>query len=661
MNIKITHAWLADYLETDATPEEIRKDLSLCGPSVESIQEAGNDTVYDIEITSNRIDTASVIGIAQECQAILPMFGKKAVLKNNPLTAHTFSPIDNRVGTPLDIRIEDPSLCPRFAAIVLEVRENSPSPAFMKERLNAVGIKSMGAVIDISNYLMMTLGQPTHVFDYDRIRDGRMIMRQSRKGEVVTTLDEKKIALPGGDIVMEDGSGELFDLCGIMGGLNSSFTQDTKRVVLFVQTYDKQRIRKTSMKTGQRTLAATFFEKGLDEELVEPTLAYGVKLLEKYAGGKVASALYDIYPRRVHPKKVTSSYGEVSRQIGVDIGLDKVRQILVALGFGVEVKGDNLEITVPSFRTNDISITEDIVEEVARVYGYHRIPGVLPPPAYVRQPPETEKLFVFQHKIKLFLKHLGLIETLNYSMISQALISDLKLELAEHLNVSNTLSEDIKYLRRSLLPSLIKNMRENEGKREVIRLFEVAKIYPKREGNLPDESYRVAIAANTSYRDLKGIVESLLNELNVAGVSFDKTDHELLAGSNACGVSMDGERAGTFGMLRETLQDAVGLKKHVYLAELSFDMLAQHAKNVAVYRPIRPFAVIKLDLTIPHTRTYQEIVTNTRRQSGLLQKVELLSEFEGKITLRFYFGSDTENITEETAKKELAALSANLS
>jgi len=255
MNIKITHNWLLEYLDTDATPLEIQKYLSLCGPSVESVEKTEDgDYVYEIEITSNRIDSASVFGVALECQAILPMFGKRAKLILNPLEKYRFEKIETRHASSLQVTIKNPSLCSRFSAVVLDNVKAIPSPDFIQKRLRAIGIKVINNVVDISNYLMVTFGQPTHVFDFDKIGKHTMIMRESKKGESIVTLDEKKVELPGGDIVIEDGNGELIDLCGIMGGLNSSFTDKTKRVLLFVQTYNKQLIRRTSMLTGQRTI-----------------------------------------------------------------------------------------------------------------------------------------------------------------------------------------------------------------------------------------------------------------------------------------------------------------------------------------------------------------------------------------------------------------------
>src|SRR3989344_7814165 len=242
-----------------------------------------------------------------------------------------------------------------------------------------VGIKSINNIVDISNYLMIGLGQPTHIFDYEKIGKGIMKMRTSRRGEKIITLDEKEIILPGGDIVIEDGNGDLIDLCGIMGGLNSSFTDKTKRVLLFVQTYNKQLIRRTSMLTGQRTIAATYFEKGLDEERVEPTTIYGVELLEKYAGAKMASQIYDIYPNPYKPKKLSLSLNDVQRIIGIVLPKEQVIKILSGLGFKYHLDHEPARLAtrsvagrrtkmllfgVPSYRNRDVNIKEDLIEEV---------------------------------------------------------------------------------------------------------------------------------------------------------------------------------------------------------------------------------------------------------------------------------------------------------
>lgn len=622
MNIKITYNWLLEYLDTDATPDQIRECLSLCGPSIESVNKVGDDYVFDIEITSNRIDTASVIGIAQEAQAILPMFGKKAKFKSNPLIKYRFTDLVKEFVAKKELKIEitDSKLCPRFTAIVIDNVKIGSSPKFISERLIACGIKSINNVVDISNYLMLALGQPVHVFDYDKIKNHKMIMRESKKGEKIVTLDEKEVTLPGGDIVMEDGSGKLIDLCGIMGGLNSAINDKTTSVILFVQTYDKSKIRKTTMSTGIRTIAATFFEKGLDLQRVEPTLVYGVELLKKYAQGKIASKLYDIYPNHNHNKKLKIKLDLFEKLIGVKIKQEKIIEILINLGFAVENDNHILSLTIPTFRTIDINIPEDIIEEVARVYGYQNVPSVLQPSVYVDQPKEMEDIFVFQNKIKIFLKHLGLNEVINYSMVSKDQLVQFGLKSKDHLRLSNTLSKDIEYLRTCLAVSLLKNIKDNIGKKEVLRLFEVSKVYLPKKGELPNEIYKIAIATNTNYFDLKGIVEAIYQELNI--------NHLTLPG--------------------------IIEKDAVFICEMDFQTLIDNCQLVPKYIPLHPYAVIKLDKTfrIGPNYTY-EAIFELARESKLLQKIEVVTLYQNKLTLRFYYSSPERNITEEEAKKEL--------
>ncbi len=634
MNIKITYNWLLDYLDTDATPDEMQKYLSLSGPSIERVEKVGNDYVFDVEITSNRIDTASVIGIAQEAQAILPMFGKVAKLKKNPLTECKFENIvganfnspDKRAiqESPLRVKIIDPNLVSRFTAIIFDQIVIKESPDFIKERLTSVGIKVINNVVDISNYLMITLGQPIHMFDYDKIKDNLMIVRESKKGEKLITLDEKEITLPGGDVVIEDGSGNLIDLCGIMGGLNSAITPETKRVLLFVQTYNKSKIRKTTMITGQRTIAATFFEKGLDEERVEATTVTAIQLIEKYCAGKIASKIQDIFPTPYKGKVIEIRKDKFEKLIGVKIELKIVKQILLNLGFLVKEKNDKFFVTVPSHRKYDVVIEEDLIEEVARIYGYHNIPSVLQPIVYVDQPKEMEDIFVFQNKIKLLLKHLGLNEVINYSMVSKDQLVDFELDPKKHLRLSNTLSKDIEYLRTCLTVSLYKNIIDNTGKKEILKLFEIGKTYQQQTGKLPNEIYKIGIATNTDYFDLKGIIEAIYKELNINELNVPEI------------VEKDG----------------------VFMAEINFKKLVKSYQPIPKYKPIHPYAVIKLDKTFeisPHT-TYA-VVRQKAFQSKLLQKIEIVTLYQNKLTLRFYYSSSDRNITEEEAKKELEKIS----
>lgn len=675
MNIKITYNWLLEYLDTDATPADLQKYLSLSGPSIERVDKIDDDYVFDIEVTSNRIDMASVFGIAQEAQAILPQYGFKAKLRYNPLTKYTF---DNLKAEPnhhkkLEIKIQNPEVCPRFTALVFSNVQIKQSPDIMRKRLEMVDINSLNNVIDISNYLMVALGQPTHMFDYDKIQGGKMIVRESKKGEKLITLDGREFELPGGDIVIEDGSGKLIDLCGIMGGENSSITEDTTTIVFFVQTYDKRKIRKTSMLTGQRTMAATYFEKGLDPARVENTLVYGVDLLNEMTGGTADSPLYDIYPHPRKEKIVHTYLSDIQHVMGIPIEEQKVIKILEHLGFKIHRTEDEelaypdgvkFDVTVPTFRTDDVSIKEDIAEEVARVYGYANLPSNIAPMVYIKQPREIERLFTLQQKTKYMFKHMGLNEVLNYSMISQDLIAKLGLDEHAHLKLANTISKEIEYMRLSLIPSLVANMKANQGKRDTLTFFEIAKVYPKRAGDLPDEQYKLAIGVTTDFYDLKGIVESLLAEYHIRNYAFIPSQEKLFAPHIQAELvdTKTKKRIGLIGKLNRQAKAQMELTIDTYYVELDFAFITDNYHVVEPYIEPTQYAVIKLDMNVPvKGKTFADIAEASKKASKLLINVEYVSSYNETYTIRFYFSSSERNITDEEAKKELESIVKRIS
>jgi len=265
MNILVPDSWLREFLITKATPDQIKEYLSLCGPSVERMHKEDGEVIYDIEVTGNRPDSMSILGIAREAAAILPRFGIAAKLINDPYDIKVKSQ-KSKVKSEKKLHIiTDPVLNPRWTSVIIDNVNVVPSPAWLKKQLEATGIRSLNTIVDVTNYIMRAYGQPVHAFDYDQVlpKNGvpTMILRASTKGERVITLDGKTHNLPGDDIVIEDGSGRLIDLCGIMGAQNSSVKSSTKTIVLFMQTYEPTHIRKTSMSLTHRTEAAGLFLK----------------------------------------------------------------------------------------------------------------------------------------------------------------------------------------------------------------------------------------------------------------------------------------------------------------------------------------------------------------------------------------------------------------
>lgn len=659
MNIKITHNWLLDYLDTDATPLEIQKYLSLCGPSVERIEEVNGETVYDIEITSNRIDTASVLGIAREAAAILPQFGKKALLRKSTLSA----PKDIKDTVELSI-VDSDGVCRRLLGIVMEVGGVKSSPEHMAKRLLATDMRSLNNIVDVTNYVMTEIGHPTHVFDYERIATHKLILRHAKKNEEIITLDEKKYLLDETDIIIDDGTGRVIDLPGIMGTANSVVTNDTKRILFFIESNDPVSIRRTSMRYGIRTMASTINEKNPDPELAYTAFLRGIELFQEVASAKALTSIIDIYPVQATTLEITTSKSFIDSKVGVTIPLKTIISILTNLEFTVKVVDDEkLIITVPTHRVSDVTIPEDIVEEVARVYGYFRIPSALQAPAYVAQPKETELLFQYQYTVKSYLKNRGLSEAMNYSATSLELLQSFDIDKLDHLHITNSISEEIKYLRRSLIPSLVRNIKQNEGFVEKIKLFEVAKTYiPKKEG-LPDEEFMLSIAVNTSLDDLKRIIFGLFDELNIE-MGIIQTGggcHPFFLDSVEGHIVVNKKIFGSFGQVKPQLCRNVGIQeKSVFAAELSFKELMRSARVMPHYKSFSQYAHITQDLTIKKVGSFAEIKRNVLNASPLLESVNLKDSYQDSITLRLVFTNKSRNITEDEVKSEIETIKKGL-
>lgn len=651
MNILITHSWLKDYLRTEATPEQVAKYLSLCSQSVERVTHRGNDTIYEIEITTNRPDCLSVIGIARELAVILPQNGIKATFVDNmpkSIAHHTKS-------LPLHIKIENPSLCPRFSAIIFDNVQCHPSPKTVKERLENVGIRSLNNVIDISNYLMVDLGQPMHTFDYDKIGKSTMLLRESRVNETIVTLDGQTRKLPKGVIVIEDGNGRTIDLCGIMGGENSAVDKNTKRVLLFVQTYDPSRIRKACQALSFRTDAAARFERGVDPEGVIPAIKKAKEMFYQIANGKPASKIIDIYP---DPQKFPSILFDLKKsnnRLGTDINAKKATAILKGLGFTIKnQKEGKMTIVPPHWRLNDIAIQEDITEEVARIWGYHNLPNILPP----LTSPQASKdpLFESENKIKDILKGWGFYETYNYSLIGDSLLSKLGLPSDNLIRLSNPLTEDLTYMRTSIIPSLIEVVQKNAG--GALDLFEIANIYlPNGLNSLPEEKMTLAIITNNKdFFQTKGLLEGLLSDLNAAKPNYtehkkknDEIYQQLFHPYRCADIKIGKDVIGIIGELAPTI---IPHCERTVALEIDIKSVINHIQKTKKYHPLSSYPPIIEDLSFnfPPKNAIGNVITAISKIDPLIAQVELIDIFQDTRTLRVTYQNPKSNLTEETVK-----------
>ena len=616
MNILVPDSWLKEHLKTKANAKQISCHLSLCSQSVEKTTKIGDDSVYEIEITTNRPDCLSVYGIARELTAILPRFGIKTHLKKLTLKEIP-KPVKK---LPLKVKINKNNLCPRFTALIFDNITIKHSPKIVRERLEKSGIRSLNNVVDISNYLMLELGQPMHTFDYDKIKKAKMILRESVAGEKIVTLDSQKRLLPKGTIIIEDGEKRIIDLCGIMGGQNSEVDQKTKRVLLFVQTYNPAKIRLTCQTLGFRTEAAQRFEKGIDPEGVIPAMKKAVGMFEKLVGAKVANQLIDIYPNPPRPKTITLSETKLNQVMGIKINLSEAKNILESLGFisNPKPQASNLVVTVPHWRQEDVSIPEDLIEEVARIYGYHNLPSMLPK-GEIPQSLESES-FYWEEQIKKALKFWGFVETVNYSMVSADLLKKTGFDPKKCLKIANPLSEDLVFMRPSLIPSLLEVIAKNL--KQKIKIFELANIYLSQGNNkLPEEKLMLAAAiTGKKFYHAKGIVEAILEEL---------------------------------GIKNKPVGNIAEINGRVTIFELDFGKLTKEATKLKKYQPLPKYPPIIEDLAfvVPEKTPVGELIQLIKSISSIIQSVKLIDSHQQTRTFRITYQSLKKTLNDKEVKK----------
>ncbi|MGH7203073.1 MAG: phenylalanine--tRNA ligase subunit beta [Candidatus Levyibacteriota bacterium] len=655
MNIKILDSWLREYLKTKATPKKIGELLSLTSVGVEHIGKYKNDFVYDIEVTTNRPELMSVIGLAREAATVLSQSGVEATFVKSQLQLPQVHITKN---PELTIKF-DPKLVNRICAVIIEVTIKD-SPQQVKDRLEASGIRSLNNVIDITNYVMREIGHPTHVFDYDRLLHHTLTIRTSKKGEKMKTLDNKDYTLSGGDIVADDGKGEIVDLISIMGTANSVVTNSTKRILFFIDNVDPHRLRKTSMELGIRTEAVVLNEKGLNPELATNALARGIQLFEKLANGKIVSQITDIYPNPPKEKTIMLRKDKMDAVIGVAISLSRAKQILTDLGFHAQEETDKLLVTVPTQMSGpDMQIPEDLIEEIARVYGYHNIPDALPTFTSTDYVHLEQNEFYWEDRVKDTLKYWGFIETYTYPMVSETLYEG---PIENAVTIANQLSDDMVYMRETLIPSLLQVVKENQD-HEVIKLFELANIYEKDGKHLPKQTMKLAGLIHkpkASFLEVKGIIEQLLKDLEIENISFkqlaDRYGAMLFINQRHSGEEgrrLQNPDSGQARMTKKNTPEYLGtieiLDEKTVTFELYFAMILQHATLKKIYKPVSKYPPVVEDLAVIASENVQtgDLMEAIKKQSSLITEVSLLDKYQDTRTFHIIYQSYEKNLTDK--------------
>ncbi|ERI90797.1 phenylalanine--tRNA ligase, beta subunit [Clostridiales bacterium oral taxon 876 str. F0540] len=590
-----------------------------------------DNSVIDFEITSNRPDCLSVVGIARETAATL---GTKYTMPEISYKAVCSEDINGS----LKVDVKDTKLCRRYMARGVKNIKIEQSPAWMQERLMQSGVRPINNIVDITNFVMIELGQPMHAFDRREITSNTIVVERAQENERFTTLDEVERVLNPEVLNIKDGS-RTIGLAGIMGGLNSEVKEDTKEIIFECANFDGTNIRVSSKALGIRTEASSRFEKDIDPNLVETAMNRACSLIEQLGAGEVMQGTIDIYPEVLKTKTIEVSSAWMNKFLGTDIEVEKMKEYLDRLELSTSISDDILVINVPTFRS-DVNIKEDVAEEVARIYGYNNIPTtVMNSVSLNGGKTKKQKL---EEKIIGVLTGSGLNESISYSFVSPKVFDKIILpqdsELRKTVTIKNPLGEDFSIMRTTSIPSMMEALSRNYSRsNEEARLFEIGKVYiPNEDSNkLPNEKNIITIGmyGKMDYFELKGIVENIVDTLGLSNLSFlrEEGNPTFHPGKTAVLYSKK-EHVGILGEIHPDVNDNYGIEERCYVAVLDLDVLIKLTNTDKRYKALPKYPAVTRDLAVlvDESILVQQIEDIIKKQgSNMLESVRLFDVYKG--------------------------------
>jgi phenylalanyl-tRNA synthetase beta chain len=669
--MNISYNWLKDLIQFELSAEEAAEQLTRVGITVEGVHPHGDDFVLDIDLTSNRPDCLSHLGIAREIAAIT---GSRLQTK----AKHDEPEIPLPAVLAYDVvAIQDPDLCHRFTARIIRNVKIGPSPEWLVKRLDAIGERAINNVADITNYVMHELGQPMHAFDINKLAGNRIIVRRAKSGETIKTLDDVDRRLDDTMLAICDAE-KPAAIGGIMGGLDSSITESTTSVLLEVAYFKRENIRQTSRKLNLATEASYRFERGVDIDNLVNASNRAAELICELAGGELGEFV-DVYPTKPEARRVVSrdiSFS-VERLTGLKVTGDDCVRLLSSLGI-VPAENDRAKFAVPSWR-HDITIEEDLVEEVARLVGYENIAEELPPAygagEYQLNEPRKKRL-------RQVLVDLGFNEAISYSFIDtkfDSMFETVPGILDETLDdkfvtLQDSVIEGAVRMRPTLLPGILEAVRGNfNQQRKDLRIFEIGKVFAAKSGEdgLPAErellslvvtggeshANRAMIHRELDFYDAKGAVEAALEAIGASHLVFSPGTVVHLRTGQAATISSDGKEVGSIGRLNEELSADYKFKQPVYVAELDLQALLAEESTPRLYRALPKYPSIVRDVSLLVNRAigFEEIRSSILAQGReLCRAVRFVDVYEGKgmepdersLTIRLEYRSDERTLIE---------------
>ena len=623
-----------------------------------------DDSIVEFEITPNRPDCLSVIGLAREASATF----------KRPLKLHTPEPhgCGGSIADLVDIDIEDGDLCPRYTARMVKNVKIAPSPRWMRERLRNSGVRPINNIVDITNYVMLEYGQPMHAFDFSCVEGGHIIVRTAHEGETIQTLDGNERKLTPNMLCICD---EHKPVCvaGVMGGANSEIVGDTAMVLFESANFNGVSVRRTASALGMRTDASSRYEKGLDMMNTIKAVERACELVELLGCGEVVDGVMDVVAKEKAPTVVKLEPDKINALLGTELSEDLMREILVSLGF--ILNGD--DIYVPSWR-GDVEHYSDIAEEVARFYGYNKIPCTLMRGETTRGGFSEQQRF--DRAIGGAVRALGYDEIITYSFISPTYYDKIRMPkdspLRKSLKILNPLGEDTSIMRTTILPSMLEIIARNHSYRnKSARLYELGKIYLPREDGLADEPKYLSLGAygdGVDFFSFKGSIETLLHELRITDVKYVAcTDNDSYHPGRCAKVYAGETYLGVFGQIHPLVAANYGMDTEVYTAELSFDAMYEKRGDIPVYQPLPKFPAVTRDIAVvcDEAVTVGALEESIRRGAkGLLKDVSLFDIYRGpsvaigkkSVAFNLVLRADDRSLTGEEADEDVQSILAAL-
>lgn len=623
-----------------------------------------DDSIVEFEITPNRPDCLSVIGLAREASATF----------KRPLKLHAPEPhgCGGSIADLVDIDIEDGDLCPRYTARMVKNVKIAPSPRWMRERLRNSGVRPINNIVDITNYVMLEYGQPMHAFDFSCVEGGHIIVRTAREGETIQTLDGNERKLTPNMLCICD---EHKPVCvaGVMGGANSEIVGDTAMVLFESANFNGVSVRRTASALGMRTDASSRYEKGLDMMNTIKAVERACELVELLGCGEVVDGVMDVVAKEKAPTVVKLEPDKINALLGTELSEDLMREILVSLGF--ILNGD--DIYVPSWR-GDVEHYSDIAEEVARFYGYNKIPCTLMRGETTRGGFSEQQRF--DRAIGGAVRALGYDEIITYSFISPTYYDKIRMpkdsSLRNSLKILNPLGEDTSIMRTTILPSMLEIIARNHSYRnKSARLYELGKIYLPREDGLADEPKYLSLGAygdGVDFFSFKGSIETLLHELRITDVKYVAcTDNDSYHPGRCAKVYAGETYLGVFGQIHPLVAANYGMDTEVYTAELSFDAMYEKRGDIPVYQPLPKFPAVTRDIAVvcDEAVTVGALEESIRRGAkGLLKDVSLFDIYRGpgvasgkkSVAFNLVLRADDRSLTGEEADEDVQSILAAL-